>query len=222
MNLIINNWMFLIIIVFVILTLATPRKTSSSMINQYIDQYNNFISEYNSLINELKFMEQEILGNRYKKEDLKEIEKKFEQVGLFTGNISILIGNMKNSLESGKVSSFKKFYRETIENYECLIKTKNTLEILKRRGMSEEEYMENKKWEEKQRSWETEKAAIAKEKTAITFFSGCSTLESIEKRYKSLCKVYHPDVPTGDENTFKEILKEYQQLQQQIKEEKKY
>lgn len=44
------------------------------------------------------------------------------------------------------------------------------------------------------------------------FFAGCSTAEKLEKRYKALCKTYHPDGESGDEETFKQMKEEYEQL----------
>ena len=44
------------------------------------------------------------------------------------------------------------------------------------------------------------------------FFSGCDTREKLERRYKSLCKTYHPDSESGDEETFKILTEEYSRL----------
>lgn len=44
------------------------------------------------------------------------------------------------------------------------------------------------------------------------FFSGCNTAEKLEKRYKSLCKAYHPDAEGGDEETFKALQEEYEKI----------
>ncbi|MBE5883933.1 MAG: hypothetical protein E7291_05905 [Lachnospiraceae bacterium] len=60
------------------------------------------------------------------------------------------------------------------------------------------------------------KAAASPLKNA-TFFSGCDTLEKVEKRYKSLCKAYHPDAEGGDENTFKTLQAEYEQIKEYLK-----
>lgn len=49
-----------------------------------------------------------------------------------------------------------------------------------------------------------------------TFFSGCNTLDKLEKRYKSLCKAYHPDSEGGDEETFKTLQVEYEQLKKYL------
>ncbi|MBQ1850632.1 MAG: hypothetical protein II743_09220 [Lachnospiraceae bacterium] len=44
------------------------------------------------------------------------------------------------------------------------------------------------------------------------FFSGCDNLEKLEKRYKNLCKTYHPDIAEGDTETFQKMQGEYQTL----------
>ena len=44
------------------------------------------------------------------------------------------------------------------------------------------------------------------------FFSGCDNLDKLEKRYKALCKTYHPDIAEGDTETFQKMQAEYQRL----------
>lgn len=51
---------------------------------------------------------------------------------------------------------------------------------------------------------------FASEKSA-SYFAGCSTMESLDKRYKDLCKVFHPDMSNGNEDTFKMIASEYEE-----------
>ena len=46
-------------------------------------------------------------------------------------------------------------------------------------------------------------------KAAAGFFGGCDTREMLDKRYKALCKTYHPDAESGDEETFKRMCDEY-------------
>lgn len=45
-----------------------------------------------------------------------------------------------------------------------------------------------------------------------TFFVGCDTPEKLEKRYKSLCKTYHPDMAEGDTTTFQKMKAEYETI----------
>ena len=47
---------------------------------------------------------------------------------------------------------------------------------------------------------------------ASVFFAGCDTPEKLEKRYKALCKTYHPDIAEGDTKTFQKMQAEYQSL----------
>lgn len=44
------------------------------------------------------------------------------------------------------------------------------------------------------------------------FFSGCNTADKLEKRYRSLCKAYHPDAEGGDTETFQKMQDEYEAL----------
>lgn len=41
------------------------------------------------------------------------------------------------------------------------------------------------------------------------FFKNCTNLEQIEKTYKKLCQIYHPDQFTGDNEMFLSIKEEY-------------
>lgn len=44
------------------------------------------------------------------------------------------------------------------------------------------------------------------------YFNGCNSLESLQKRYKDLCKVYHPDMGNGSAEIFSEIQAAYENL----------
>ncbi len=54
-------------------------------------------------------------------------------------------------------------------------------------------------------------------KVAQGFFNGCDTIEKLEKRYKALCKTYHPDSEAGDEETFKKMKDEYEERKGMLK-----
>lgn len=54
-------------------------------------------------------------------------------------------------------------------------------------------------------------ASLEKSRTTFNFFEGCISEEDIKKRYKALCKVYHPDVG-GHEETFKIMKDQYENL----------
>ncbi|MDL2301558.1 J domain-containing protein [Lachnospiraceae bacterium OttesenSCG-928-D06] len=50
----------------------------------------------------------------------------------------------------------------------------------------------------------------------LVYFSGCDDKQRLDKRYKSLCKTYHPDGEAGDEETFKAIQAEYEKACEMI------
>jgi len=51
------------------------------------------------------------------------------------------------------------------------------------------------------------------------FFSGCDTPEKLEKRFKSLCKTYHPDMAEGDTETFQKMKQEYESIKSSMDKE---
>ena len=48
-------------------------------------------------------------------------------------------------------------------------------------------------------------------KTTFDFFAGCTSRESVEKKYRSLAKLYHPDNMDGDTAALQEINAQYEQ-----------
>ncbi len=52
--------------------------------------------------------------------------------------------------------------------------------------------------------------------TSVSFFAGCGTVKEVEKRYRALCKAYHPDQGYGDEETFRMISKQYEEVKQEF------
>jgi len=49
------------------------------------------------------------------------------------------------------------------------------------------------------------------------YFTNINTLEALKKEYRKLCKVYHPDLPTGNLAIMKFINNEYELLFEQLK-----
>ena len=51
----------------------------------------------------------------------------------------------------------------------------------------------------------------------VDFFGGCTTDDELHKRYRALCKVYHPDVG-GHEDTFKQLQEQYEKKRSKVSE----
>lgn len=52
--------------------------------------------------------------------------------------------------------------------------------------------------------------------TEINYFQGCTTLDTLVKRYKQLAKCYHPDTGIGDEATMKIINGQFETLKKKM------
>lgn len=52
--------------------------------------------------------------------------------------------------------------------------------------------------------------------SAFNFFAGCSSKESIDRKYKSLVKLYHPDNMDGDTNALQEINAQYSEAKKRF------
>ncbi len=50
----------------------------------------------------------------------------------------------------------------------------------------------------------------------FNFFAGCSSLESADKKYKSLVKLYHPDNLDGDTAVLQEINAQYSEIKKRL------
>ena len=52
--------------------------------------------------------------------------------------------------------------------------------------------------------------------TTFDFFAGCSSRESVEKKYRSLAKLYHPDNMDGDTAALQEINVQYEEAKKRF------
>ena len=60
---------------------------------------------------------------------------------------------------------------------------------------------------------DTQKNRASHEEDKTTgFFNGCKTEEEIKKRYRDLCKVFHPDSENGDQETFLKVKADYEAM----------
>lgn len=55
------------------------------------------------------------------------------------------------------------------------------------------------------------------DETGSVFFKGVTNILSLKKRYRDLCKIFHPDNIAGDKNMFNVITEEYERLLERFK-----
>lgn len=69
--------------------------------------------------------------------------------------------------------------------------------------------------EDTQANWEQSENRQQTQEASSGFFGGCKDAASIKRRYKDLCKVYHPDNGNGSAEIFNKITQEYDRLMAQ-------
>lgn len=75
----------------------------------------------------------------------------------------------------------------------------------------EEEYDEEEEYGEAE-EYEAHREYRKQAPPSPGFFSGCKDAASIKRRYRDLCKVYHPDSGNGSSEVFNRITEEYNRL----------
>lgn len=75
-------------------------------------------------------------------------------------------------------------------------------------------YVEDEIDEQDEEEYTNDEYVVQKNDTS--FFAGCSTAADVNKRYKSLIKIYHPDNGSGDEDTIKEINIQYEEMKNKV------
>lgn len=74
----------------------------------------------------------------------------------------------------------------------------------------DEEFEEEYGDEYEEEDWdEDEPAPVPAPATSFDFFAGCNSRESVDRKYKSLVKLYHPDNMDGDTAALQEINVQY-------------
>lgn len=81
-----------------------------------------------------------------------------------------------------------------------------------RREESHEEQREQHHEEHHEEYHEEQHENQSAQGNGLVYFSGCDSLEKVEKRYKMLARAFHPDVGSGDEESFKKMQREYEQV----------
>jgi len=47
-------------------------------------------------------------------------------------------------------------------------------------------------------------------------FAGCDNLDTLNARYRNLCKTFHPDGQSGDSDTFKKMHAAYEHMKSKL------
>ena len=226
-----------LVITGIFLALITSNsKASPSATRKMYNEYVSLVDDINEVISPIGRIEEEIKEKIFaSNEDEKEFKSIVRNYNYAHADLTYYVERMGNCVEKGNVRLFKKTAKEASEILEKTSGYINALCNILSRMKTIEEFAEQRKAFEdpddheyyaeedfkEEKYEEDEETAFShsfplKTSTNI-FFVGCNDAEAVEKRYKSLAKVYHPDMPTGDEETFKRMKEEYETIQKRLK-----
>lgn len=111
-------------------------------------------------------------------------------------------------------STWGNYFRNLSDIVEECSKYKNGIPLDKfKKLIPRIQQLEKQREEVKNMAEKLQEATVDPVKSSV-FFSGCNNDEKLEKRYKSLCKAYHPDSEGGDTETFQKMQEEYSALKE--------
>lgn len=174
------------------------------LINNVCETINSFISQYNNITTEAEIISsdkrKEIL-NAKDQNALSEYKVYFdefkEKQDLVKNEIELVIFLLEEEQNFEKAFFKNKELKEQIENLEHIVEKIKYIEV------HNQNFNRNFTSQFKQEETPT---------VGLDFFSGCKTKEEADKRYKNLSKAFHPDTGCGDENLFKKMTDEYNNL----------
>lgn len=95
--------------------------------------------------------------------------------------------------------------------YERSKKTGEYMYDYQERQEQEQKREQEREWREyEQQQYYQQQQTNQAQNNVDSYFEGCNSKEEVEKRYKALAKVFHPDSQTGDNTAFKNLQEAYE------------
>lgn len=184
--------------------------------SDYIDEYNTCISSVEKKKETLKLYHymssSQISYVRLLDEQYNNIVKRFLNIHK-TAIVIVKRNAQKRPLSLKEKDKLKEYLVEMDdilnEFTELICKYEDILEEIKK---SEKINQQN----EKEQKNEQDIKIQPRSENGFGFFDGCNSQDSLDKRYKALCKIYHPDNANGDEEVFKCIVNEYECIRKEM------
>lgn len=206
---------------------ATNNKVSPNTLRKLLYEYEDLTDDGNYYIKEISQKIDFLLDRHFvSRADEEQAIKLIETYQSLYNKIFEYSDQMGVALKKRKVKQFRKFQKQASEVLKQLQETLDSLcEVSKfTQSKVEWEYKERiRQAEEEHRNRQQrindEQESTYRKKTYITkplqtysdiFFADCHSRAEMDKKYRSLAKKYHPDMPTGDKETFQKMLEEYE------------
>ena len=205
---------------------------------QYQDAIDDLITKFNNFQDmfAMKIPEKHALAvtmrDPHAIDRLSEIEKAFnncvhdafavkEQIDL-TLSRQVLDMDLYNSFEN--IITYMDMYIDELdkvdpepyntEERDIYERSKKTVEYMydyQERQEQEQKREQEREWREyEQQQYYQQQQTNQAQNNVDSYFEGCNSKEEVEKRYKALAKVFHPDSQTGDNTAFKNLQEAYE------------
>ena len=139
---------------------------------------------------------------------LKKLEEHLDSLEPLSARVTSVLDQKDNPLLRSYWGIYMRNLNPLVE--EC--STKNSIDIRRFKQLIPQIQLLDKQRDDVQKLANKLESELQKPSGTAVFFSGCNTLDKLEKRYKNLCKAYHPDIAEGDTETFQKMQAEYQAL----------
>lgn len=178
-----------------------PKKEKIRNLKDYIQQTNQYIMQYNNIQDRFNYAMEEKADEIRENHDKAAFDQFLKVQMDFRSQVdesALLLDQIKTTLQQGQMGLqlFINFKNSVTMMDALLVQMQNIVP-------SYHERKQENKWEDTPETTKT----IG---TDISFFIGCDTKEKIIKRYRALCKVYHPDSQTGNTEMFKKLKEAYE------------
>ncbi|MBR6151665.1 MAG: J domain-containing protein [Lachnospiraceae bacterium] len=131
------------------------------------------------------------------------------------GGLEALGQEVTSVLEQKDSPLLRSYWGIYMRNLDPLVEecsAKKSIEVSRFKQLIPQIQLLDKQRDDVQKLADKLKAELLNPTGASVFFAGCNSLEKLEKRYKALCKTYHPDMAEGDTETFQKMQAEYKVL----------
>lgn len=139
---------------------------------------------------------------------LKKLESHLAELEPLSGRVTAILEKKDHSL----LRSYWGIYMRNLNPLVDECSDKKGIDIRRFKQLIPQIQLLDKQREDVEKLVSKLEAELEKPTGSSVFFAGCDSPEKLEKRYKALCKTYHPDIAEGDTATFQKMQAEYREL----------
>lgn len=231
----IENLILIAVVFIALVVVATSnQKASPATLRRLLNDYSSFADRSNELIADVREIINR-LRTRYfvSSEDEKNAVSLVEEYSRLCDTLFGYNEQISFYLKKRNVTYYRKYKKLAEATLQDIQKVLYALEDVEKYTQSEEEreYAERCRQERENaqrnyyqddtngdydeysdKAYDENTPVFSPQLSCDVFFVGCKTAEEVEMRYRSLAKVYHPDMPTGNKETFQQVLNEYERV----------